>query len=391
MIEICPPNKCTACHACFNICPKNCISMSKDSLGALYPDIDQNNCINCGLCQKVCPNNNNLKFRTPLACYAAWRKDESKRKFSASGGIAAVMTEYVINNNGVVFGTRYSKDLTAVTKMASTLEEAESFKGSKYVISNVLDAYSKIKKELDCGKNVLYIATPCQISGLISFLRKDYDNLTTIDLICHGVCPSSYLKDEVSYLSNIYNLKNITNITFRGNGMYDEKYLNFHLSIWDNGKITYNQPGGWQYYFAGFLKGITLRENCYSCQYARPERISDITIGDFILLGKDIPFDGPKENTSAIIVNTQKGSAFISSISTKLNIIERNYAEAIKYGPSLRAPFPRHPLSSKFRGLYTQKGFSKAIRKALREAVWKDKLHRLFIRAPKKIWRIITH
>lgn len=392
MEEICPHIKCTGCYACENICPTHCIEMKPDKLGAIHPHINQEKCINCNLCKSVCPNNKKLNFRQPSACYAAWRTETDARTLSASGGIGALMSEYIVRNGGVVFGTKYDDQLTPITTSSSNYTDIEAFKGSKYVISLVGKAFSSIKEMLIDGKDVLYIATPCQIAGLKSFLKKDFDNLITVDLICHGVCPSSYFNEEISHIAKKKRIKNISNISFRGNGKKNGRLLNFHLTIFDGEKIVYNKPADWQYYFAGFLKGITLRENCYSCIYARPERISDITIGDFIGLGLDKHFNGPKINTSSVIVNSVKGASFINKLSeyaqSRLCLIKRDYNEAVKYGPSLRAPFPKHALADCFQNLYPRKGFVKSIRIVLGWTIFKDKLHRLFIRAPKKLWKL---
>ena len=55
MIEITDKVKCCGCTACFNICPKKCISMQPDKEGFLYPIVEKKQCVNCGLCEKVCP------------------------------------------------------------------------------------------------------------------------------------------------------------------------------------------------------------------------------------------------------------------------------------------------------------------------------------------------
>ncbi|NBJ09139.1 4Fe-4S dicluster domain-containing protein [Alistipes sp. Z76] len=397
-MEICQHDSCTGCFACENICPKRCISMVPDSLGALHPVIDQDNCIECLLCKNTCPNNRIIEYSNPIECYAGWRTDKDKRKFSASGGIGAVLSEHVISNGGVVVGTSYDDNIVPVTTVAYDFDGIEKFKGSKYVQSLIGKSFSQIRDLLTMGKQILYIATPCQISGLLSFLKKPYDNLITVDLICHGVCPTSYFTDEITHLSNKKHIANISNVTFRGN--IREKFnfqLNFSLTIFDGQRVVFNRPAMQEYYFAGFLKGITLRENCYKCQYARPERVSDITIGDFIGIGKDYPFDGP-ENVSIITANSKKGSQFIQNVQKEcgetLKLEERQYSEAIKYGPSLCAPFPRHELTDRFQALYPRLGFIKTIRRLLFRSVVSDRVHfwyrLLCIAAPKKLYRIIT-
>lgn len=388
MEQICPSEKCTGCFACENVCPKQCISLKHNLYGELHPVINQDLCINCHLCEKTCPNNRTLDFETPTDCYAAWRTNKELRTESASGGIGAIFGEYMIKSNGVVFGTKYDTDITPVTAIAHTIDELEPFKGSKYVQAIVGRTFSEIRKALELGKNVVYIATPCQIAGLKSFLKKDYENLISVDLICHGVCPTSYFKEEINYLKEIYNIKQISNVTFRGNGKKFNHRLNFFLTIFDGKKVMYNRFSNRQYYFHGFLSGITLRENCYNCQYARPERISDITIGDFLGLGNDIPFHGPRKNTSLVLINTSKGKQFWDNVcrtTEDLSFTIRPFEEAVKYGTSLKGPFPRHALNEKFRNLYLRVGYVKAIRKLLFWPIFKIKLKYPFYVLLKKL------
>lgn len=404
-MEICPKDKCTGCYACVNACSRGCISMKEDELGCVHPIVDETNCVHCNLCHNSCPNNLELKFAYPLKCYASWIKDKEKRKICASGGIGTIMSEYIIKQGGVVFGSRYNADLTPVMTYTDNLEELEYFKGSRYVQSLVGETtYKKVKDFLRNDRQVMFVGTPCQIAGLKSYLRKEYDNLITVDLICHGVCPTSYLKEEVAYLADKYKLTDIADIRFRGNDGN-----NFRLTLWnkdrrklfprDNYREKMLRIGGLQqYYLKGFLLGVSMRENCYSCNYARPERISDITIGDFIGLGKTIPFEYPKANVSSVTINTQKGNSFYEKVSETMDTlvnVERDYLERLQYKPSLVHPFDRHPLNAKFVELYKQRGYLFAIHTTLgttlRYDLIKTYLHywTYSYRIPRKLMKII--
>lgn len=404
-MEICPKDKCTGCYACVNVCSRGCISMKEDELGCVHPIVDETNCVHCNLCHKSCPNNLELKFAYPLKCYASWIKDKEKRKICASGGIGTIMSEYVIKQGGVVFGSRYNSDLTPVITYTDKLEELEYFKGSRYVQSLVGETtYKKVKDFLRNDRQVLFVGTPCQIAGLRSYLHKEYDNLVTVDLICHGVCPTSYLKEEIAYLADKYKLTDIADIRFRGNDGN-----NYRLTLWnkDRRKLfprdNYREKllrfdEAQQYYIKGFLLGVSMRENCYSCNYARPERISDITIGDFIGLGKTTPFDYPKHNVSSVTINTQKGESFYQKVSAStptLVNIEREYQERLQYKPSLVHAFERHPLNAMFVQLYKQQGYLVAIHKTLspilRKELMNSYLHywTYLYRIPRKIFEVL--
>lgn len=396
-MQICPPDKCTGCYACVNACHFKCISMQEDKYGELHPVVDETRCTHCNLCVKSCPNNVDLDFNSPLSCYASWITDTQKRKICASGGIGTVLSEFAIKQKGgVVFGSRYDEQFTPIITYTEALEELEYFKGSRYVQSVVgNDTLIEVRDFLKSGRFVLFIGTPCQIAGLKSFLRRDYDNLVTVDLICHGVCPTEYFKEEVAYICGRKKIKNLTDVRFRGN---DRK--NFCLSFWaGKSRCVYNKPAYTQYYFAGFLLGVSLRENCYQCRYARPERISDITIGDFIGLGKEIPFNYSKRNVSSVTLNTSKGEAFYQEVSRHTDIlmnVQREYAERLKYKPSLIEPFHKHKLNPVFREQVLQIGYLKAIRQTLKTFVWKHKIKntinywRYLYRVPKKIIKPIN-
>ena len=132
----------------------------------------------------------------------------------------------------------------------------------------------------------------------------------------------------------------------------------------------YRADSNHSHYLAGFLLGISLRENCYSCRYARPERVSDITIGDFIGLGNTQKFDYPTKNVSSLTTNTDKGYEFYMQVCKsmpELMSVERDYSERLLYKPSMVEPFNRHELNPLFRKLYPELGYVGAIHYVLKD------------------------
>lgn len=391
---ICKSERCTACGVCLNTCPAKAITYSTNIYGELHPHIDHSRCIMCGLCIKKCPNNNAVNFYKPLHCFASWTTNIMKRAECASGGIATILSEYIIKRKkGVVFGTAYDSNLTPEITWVENIKDLDKFKGSKYVKSIVHSTtLKKVAHFLAKGRYVLFIGTPCQIAGLKSFLEEEHEKLLTIDLLCHGVSPVSYFHEEINYLKQKYKIKKITNIRFRGNDddntkmtLFDRligRYYsnNFRFSLWNtdidgNPKRVYCGDSTENFYLAGFLKGITLRENCYTCLYARPERVADITLGDFIGLGKNELLKYKKENASVVLTNTQKGLNFYSSmIHSEPDIIsiERQYSERLLYPYSLTEPFPRNPLTNVFRELLCKYGYRRAISSVLRRQLFKE-------------------
>ena len=368
--DICNYTECTGCYACANVCPKRCISLKDDKFGEIHPVVDQNACIDCKLCQKTCPNNRERKYSYPNHCYAAWLDNKKEREICASGGIATIISKYILGKGGVLFGSRYDQLLNPVITWTDQLKDIEAYKGSRYVQSKVgNDTFRQVKQFLSEGKPVVFIGTPCQISGLYAFLRKPYEKLVTVDLICHGVSPTTYFKQEIDYLSQKFNLTGISDARFRGNDGNNYRQKIFDICYLDD------------YYIQGFLKGVSLRENCYSCKYARPDRISDITIGDFIGLGKNVPFEyHTQANISSVTTNTQKGYDFLMSVKyacQQLVLVERAYKERLEYKPSLVEPFKRDPRNQMFRKLYSAEGFAKAIRSVMGDEIHKEYHKRL--------------
>ena len=187
MIQLNSKYDCCGCSACAQSCPKECIIMRADEEGFLYPQIDTDTCINCGLCERVCPVINQSLPQKPHSVYAAKNKNEDIRLKSSSGGLFTLLAERTINNGGVVFGAKFNDDWSVIHDYTETIDGIKIFRGSKYLQSNTNICYKSVRKFLKEGRKVLFSGTPCQIAGLHLFLNKEYPNLTTVDIICHGV------------------------------------------------------------------------------------------------------------------------------------------------------------------------------------------------------------
>lgn len=372
MKEICSYNSCTGCYACVNACLSHCIQMIVDEIGELHPTIDQQKCVDCGACFDVCPNNTKPIYHYPQHCHAAYCAPITERLKSASGGIGNALARWTISQKGIVVSTEWDPKQGAIQTECTTDEELCKYQGSRYVQSKVGDdMFIRIKEHLDTGQTVMYISTPCQIAGLLNFLPKDYENLVTVDLICHGVSSPLFLKQELEHISNKINKDNISDVRFRDNDGHD-----FHMTLWEGENIVYDQPARCDYYFAAFMNNLSLRESCYSCLYARPERVSDITIGDFIGLGQLQEGKENPSNVSCVLINTPKGENVYAQISKNslLVSIPRDYKERLAYPYSLRRPVERHPKREYFIREYKKSGWVFAIRKTLRFRVWRSRM-----------------
>lgn len=370
-MELCDTSKCTGCMACMNACPKEAISVGYDKLLKTIPVIDNTKCVNCGMCRKVCPALNETKYHMADVCLAAWIYDKEDQKTCSSGGVATALSKFVFQNGGKVFGCDFDADFNLTIRPADNLDDIEKFKKSKYVQSSTGDSYKKVKEYLEQDLEVLYIATPCQIDGLLHFLNKDYEKLYTIDIICHGVPPIEYLKQYISFLKKTYKIKQIDDISFRGDN-------EFYFSAASNHEKVYYEKSYFDLYYESFLRSVTYRDNCYSCRYARKDRVSDLTIGDYWGLDKSSLHESYQGRISEILVNTAKGKALLDKAGDYLYTEQASLKVAIDHNDQLSHPsvFPsdRKVFIEAFDGDYIKASYKTVIGKRIKKVIMKKKL-----------------
>lgn len=381
---LCNKNECTGCFSCFNACPKGAIEMKEDKCGFIYPVINKEKCINCKLCEKSCPVLNKVELKEPKKCYAGRVKNGQELKKATSGGIATQLSEKFIENNGVVYGASFEKNCIVSHIRVDNKDELGKLRGSKYVHSYINNTYKMAKKDLLDGKKVLFIGTPCQIAGLRKFLMKEYNNLYTVDLICHGVPSQKFLQDEVQRINN--NTK-IDRVNFR-----DKKFENFTFSIVKNREDIFSEDWLESPYFYLFMTSIIYRENCYNCRYATEKRCSDLTIGDFWGLKEDSKFFSNREKgVSVMLPCTDKGIELVKSIQNDIEIEERNVKEAVDGNDQLRSPVVKDKKSDEFRNNYDGNLY-KTYKKVMKKHYYKQKLKSIkTINRILKIWREIKN
>lgn len=334
MIQIKEKGKCSGCHACMAVCPKNAITMQPDSEGFLYPIVDIKKCINCGLCDKSCQAINPIvSKRSPIA-YACNNLDEKIRMDSSSGGIFTALASWVISQNGVVFGAAFDDNLNVKHTEIDNIKDLSRLRGSKYVQSTIGDSFIRAKEYLDKDKIVLFTGTPCQIDGLLHYIKKDYPNLYTQDIICHGVPSPKAWHKYIEFQENQYNskIKRNPEPCFR---LKDEGWTQYKQSLTFENNSKYHKCFKDDIYMQAFLKNISLRPSCYQCNSKTLNRNSDITIAD--LWGcKDIAPDlFDDKGTSFVIVNSSKGKALFDSVSTQLLYQDIDLNKAVAYNTSM--------------------------------------------------------
>ncbi len=323
-----PIKKCTGCSCCKNVCPKQCIEMKEDSEGFLFPSIDKEKCIKCGICVSRCPSLNTMDDKNPpKLSKIGFSKDINKIK-SASGGIFYTIGKYFIENlNGVVYGATLDEKMQCVHMEATNIQELKLMQNSKYIQSNIGNCYINAKKHLEDDKYVLFSGTPCQIAGLKMFLKKDYNKLLTIDLICHGV-PSQLFWD-INVKNSFLNSKNvrIENLAFRhkDNTKNTFQYAIKYERIKRIKRIKYNLNP----YYNSFIRGDSYRKSCYYCKYSNINRVGDITIGDCDSWRK-YPDFYKDEVKSTILINSRKAYEYWKKLSDYFVTIDLNLEEEAK-------------------------------------------------------------
>lgn len=321
MIYIIDKKNCCGCNACASICPKQCITMKEDCEGFLYPHVDNTTCIECGLCEKVCNEIHPYEKRVPKQVLAAINKNIDVRMKSSSGGMFYILAEKTIKEGGIVFGACFDADWQVVITYAEDLKGIEAFMGSKYVQARIGNAYKDVKKFLLEGRKVLFSGTPCQVAGLHKFLRKSYDNLLTVDFVCHGT-PSPKVWNL--YLKGVLQeIKSIHNIEFR-NKKNGWKNFNFNL-VYDknNETVSLLSPASQNHYMKAFLQDIILRPSCYDCKVKELRSQSDITIADFWGIEKLFPNIDDDKGTSLVFINTDIGANALDF--TSIEYLETEY------------------------------------------------------------------
>ncbi len=340
---ICEQKYCTGCEACVNICKRNCIIMAENEQGFLYPSIDTTRCSSCGLCAKVCPVNTPVERSPHKHVYASLSTEDAQRAASTSGGIFPLLAEAVLSEGGYVYGVILDDTFTVRHAEAHTLSEIAPMRGAKYVQSSVGSCYQLTESRLKSGSKVLFTGTPCQIAGLRNFLKKDYPNLLTADILCHGVPSPGLFRKYVKHEESVAHAP-MKHIRFR------TKEIGWKSSVcvrtFQNG-VEHHEGDS---FVPGFLDCLSLRESCFSCPYASDVRCGDITLGDFWGYKESAPeyIEDDDKGISLVLINTPKGEAAYKKIQKYVAYAKRTIDDAKKCNEVLSHPESKPKIAEQF-------------------------------------------
>jgi len=363
-IELPKGEGCSACGACLAVCPVTAIEMKASADGFQHPTIQEDKCVSCGKCMKVCALRTAEEKWEPLEAYAAVGRNNELVRSSASGGAFASLATQWINKGGLVAGAVMDTEgetIQVFHELTDCADGVARMQGSKYVQSDAWKSYQGIVEALRQGKQVLFSGTPCQVSA-VKRITGDPDNLVTIDLICHGVPSLQMLNDYVQVLNRRFCGKT-KQIIFRDKSTGKDFSARIHIVRRKNLRqlrLRSHQMSYYQY----FLGGAIYRDSCYVCPYARPERVADITIGDYWGVEKHLSEEIAKRNAerktdwSCLLVNTPKGKAFIEKYGQELELYSSETSHIAETNQQLNAPSKKQPEREGIMKLYRQKGYA---------------------------------
>lgn len=335
---------CCGCTACQQICPTKCITMESDKEGFLYPKIDGRDCIQCNKCKNICPIYHSDIPKGKTEAYVGHVKDEYIRKSSSSGGIFSIVAGMIIKQNGVVFGAAFDEEFMVHHIGIESEEELPRLRGSKYVQSRLENTYSEVEKWLRKDRIVLFSGTACQIAGLKKFLNKEYENLYTIDVLCHGVPSPEIWKMYLKKICNQYK-SSVHKIEFRNK---DNGWKNFLIKIEFSDMCHYCEPFSKDKYMRMFLGNLDLRPSCYDCHFKSFPRVSDITIGDCWGIENHMQEMDDDKGTSVISVHTDKGREIIKEIQKDVILKKAELNKVLPQSVDSRKSVREHPNRNKY-------------------------------------------
>jgi len=377
MIQINDKKECCGCTACESVCPNNAIIMQPDPLGFKYPKIDMTKCVSCGLCQKTCQFHNNYNrfdnYDTPIV-YGIRPKNHTILEKSQSGGAFVVLSDYILENGGAVYGAGYESVYHIIHKRTISKKDRDELRGSKYVQSDLTGIFRLVRKDLKEGLTVLFSGTPCQVEGLRSFIGATLSkNLITLDLVCHAV-PSPRLWEEYVKWVEKENGEKIIQANFRNKEF--GWYSHYETFSFVSGKsISYQL---FRYFF--FYKHLGIRDSCTKCPYTNTKRVGDITIGDF--WGWENYYNKWNDNrgVSLVMVNSRKGKELFEKIIDNIYYVQSNVEECMQPQLKQHVDFPQRERKEFVRD-FQKRGFDYLITKKKYQEAPKagGLLHQLYI------------
>ena len=362
-------SQCCGCGACSVVCPKNAVTMKPDDLGFCFPAINNELCVHCNLCKKTCNFSKDKMNSTPVESFVAISRNYDVRMASSSGGVFTEIARRIIDDGGSVFGAelKRSDDVFLLEHVpVNSVEELHRITGSKYLQSTVAPSYAMIKTKLLAGEKVLFCGTPCQVDGLYGYLQKDFQNLYTIDIVCHGVPSPKLFNEYIQWLEKSYCASRV-DLVFR-----DKKKNGWgHGAVATitklSGKVVQKKiPYKLSAFYATFMGSQLIRECCYTCKYSNEHRPGDITLGDYWGIHREHPellkshggIIDVEHGVSCFMINCDKGQELFDLCKESLITYPTSFEKIARNNPALVKP-PKMPRDrDSYINAYTESGYA---------------------------------
>lgn len=340
--------KCTGCGACAVVCPRDCIEMPPDREGFRYPVVDQVKCVNCHACEQVCPVLDAPQCGQMVRGIGARNNDNAVRRQSSSGGVFTALALWVLGKGGVVCAAAYDERFAVTHRICRKEEDLAELRGAKYAQSRTEHCFPELQKSLKQGVQVLFVGTPCQVAALRNFLKKEYENLLLVDMICHGV-PSpkvweAYLRKRQSIDAPESRLSAV-NLRSKKTGW--SKYGYCVEMRYDDGTV-YQVPQGQDLFMQGFVKNLYLRHSCGDCAFKGLQRCSDVTLGDFWGIWDLAPEMDDDQGTSLVLLHSHRGVLAWESVQQSFAWLDVPVERALEQNPSAVCSSEPHPRRAEF-------------------------------------------
>ena len=347
---------CTGCSACAAACPKDAIALVRDREGFAFPQVDLEKCVRCGICTRTCPMLQEREPRPLPAAFAAWNREADIRRDSSSGGAFSALADYVLEGGGVVFGAALDGKQHLRHTACFRKEDLWRLRGAKYVQSDLEGVFREVRKCLET-RQVLFSGTPCQVDGLYRYLGRRPENLTTCDLVCHGVPSPGVWEDMARYIEKKRG-RELQTVRFRNKV---EGWKNSHFTaVYDDGTVD-THPLYETEYGRAFGRALFLRPCCHRCPYACMNRPGDFTLGDLWGLRPDELPEQQRLGVSLLLVNTPHGSHIFGQL--PLNCRPFPVERAIAGNPRLASPTVQPADRAAFFAAYALEPFDQVARK----------------------------
>ena len=354
------PKECCGCGACAAVCPKGAITMVRKD-GFDYPRVDDALCVDCGLCKKVCAfQKEKITESNCIAAYACKHKEDI-RMHSSSGGIFTALSDKTLTAGGVVYGAAFDSAMVLRHTRAENAAQRDAMRGSKYIQSSMDGIYQQVKADLKENIPVLFTGTPCQVAALKAYLGKPYENLLTVDVICHGVPSPEVWEQFVAYLNEKYSGQ-LVDYAFRNKAVSWRRYSPV-ARFADGRTVGENDHTG--AFVELFRYDVCMRPACTVCPYASHHRQGDLTIGDFWGIEDVLPQLDDGKGVSSVMVNSEKGAQVLESL-TGVELTACTQAQIAARQPNLSRPSQFSNKAEAFQRDWRTMEFTKVLKKYTR-------------------------